>query len=116
MVKKITEDHPEWSISERRVKKFSKRYLRKVAGASTDDEDTTISELSGKSGSKTSSIMQRLFSPKKKTKTAEGDTEKLESVPEPAPEVEVPLDEAKLYVDDNTSESENCECNACVIS
>ena len=116
VAKKITEDHPEWSVSDRRVKKFAKRYLRKVSGTSTDDEDTTISELSGKSGSKTASLMQRLFSPmKRETKDDATEPEKLMSVPEPAPGVEVSIDEAKAYVDENTSENENCECNACVI-
>ena len=94
--------------------------MRKVSGTSTDDEDTTISELSGKSGPKTASIMQRLFSPMKSSKTgAKVDTaesEKLESVPEPGAAVEVSIDDAKAYVDENTSENEKCECNACVIS
>jgi hypothetical protein len=137
---KLTTEHPNWKIPERRVNKFLKRHLNKHKNPSAADDDDTAMIEGRSSTPKTKSIksfgkpFSKLFSRRSvEPRQAAAPEAPPEAAPplaapetqaEPEPEavgVEAVVEQSRsiedAYEDDNTgSEKEKCECNACVVS
>lgn len=133
MKAKILTEHPDWKVSERRVKKYIKRHSIGLKLSDMDDESTAVE------GTKSKSFFTRLFQKKRRSSqkppisiVEEGvllsasETD-MEAVTEPDSEVkkthavEVPAEEGtnldeKIYDEGEAEGEKDCECNVCVIS
>lgn len=139
MKAKIVTEHPDWKVSERRVKKYIKRHSNGLKPSDMDDESTAVE------GTKPKSFMKRLFQRKRRSsqmapisvieegvlKTfSETDMEAgVEAGTEPAePDSEMKtygadgeaekgksLDE-KIYEERESEGKKDCECEVCIIS
>ncbi|CAJ1943152.1 unnamed protein product [Cylindrotheca closterium] len=145
MKAKILTEHPDWKVSERRVKKYIKRHSNGLKLSDMDDESTAVE------GTKSKSFIKRIFQKKRRPSqkppisvieegvlqsVSETDLEAgldpgmeaagVEAVVDPDLEVKTSdvdtavekgknLDE-KIYEEGESEEKKDCECNACIIS
>lgn len=135
MKAKILKEHPDWKVSERRVRKYIKRHSKGLKLSDFDDESTAVSE-----GTKLKSFIKRLFMRKRRSSQMAPISVIEEVVLHPVSEtdmeggVDEPDVEARVisggetgeegekiyenaYEEGTGSESKHdCECNVCIIS
>lgn len=143
MKAKILTEHPDWKVSERRVKKYIKRHSSGLKPSDMDDESTAVE------GTKPKSFMKRLFQRKRRSsqmapisvieegvlKTfSETDMEAgVEAGAEAGAEAAEPYSEVKtsgadgaaekgksidekIYEEIESEGKKDCECEVCIIS
>mmetsp|Transcript_30647 Transcript_30647/g.73499 ORF Transcript_30647/g.73499 Transcript_30647/m.73499 type:complete len:136 (+) Transcript_30647:263-670(+) len=135
MKAKISTQHPDWKVSERRVKKYIKRHSNGLKPSDMDDESTAVE------GTKSKSFIKRLFKRKRRSSQKAPISVIEEGVLQPVsetdmeagmePDSEVKTSDAdgaaeaaeegknveeKIYEEGESEEKKDCECNVCIIS
>ena len=137
----LQNEHPNWSISEKRVKKFVKRHTAGHANPAGADDDLTLDSTMSSSStklkfSKFRKGVRNLFRSSKKSSIHESGTpiQMIEPIVEERavlgePEVETlqtedstkAVEEGEfpeaidVYHDDNTGKKDCCECATCIV-